>query len=345
MMIQLPPPTVAIAGSELITVPWYNYFSNQANASGYPLNARDFGAVGDFSADDTAALQAFLDELGTVGGVGVIEPGIYQTNSSLTLVAAEEISLQLWAHGAFIRPGIIADACLRINRTGANTNIGNTKQTVIEGLGIYQHNDSTGGSGIELNGCRRTILRNVKVATGNSNSSGTGYAAIRLKQSDSSDINTGAFWCSVIECVFQGGSGYVETAIHSIGLNNACRFIGNVFNAVETCILAEVSPVTGDCAADIIIRENFFEPFTYGIKPVPASAVIGWEISNNRFESGDKCIDLGGASGSGASRKTFIGPNIQAPNLTTYVYNPNSVEWYDLASATLRTDTAVATAF
>jgi hypothetical protein len=48
-------------------------------AAGREHNARDFGATGDGSTDDTAALQKALDGAGVTGGIVVLPPGTYVT--------------------------------------------------------------------------------------------------------------------------------------------------------------------------------------------------------------------------------------------------------------------------
>jgi hypothetical protein len=55
-------------------------------------NVKDFGAVGDDSADDTAAIQAAVDALGPGpfaggGGIVYIPPGIYKVSSSINIIA------------------------------------------------------------------------------------------------------------------------------------------------------------------------------------------------------------------------------------------------------------------
>lgn len=47
------------------------------------VNVKDYGAVGDGATDDTAAMQAALDSIGTAGGTVVVPPGTYLISASL----------------------------------------------------------------------------------------------------------------------------------------------------------------------------------------------------------------------------------------------------------------------
>jgi hypothetical protein len=49
------------------------------------VNVKDFGAVGDGVADDTAAIQAFFNYVTSNGAFGIITKGIYKVSSNLTI--------------------------------------------------------------------------------------------------------------------------------------------------------------------------------------------------------------------------------------------------------------------
>jgi polygalacturonase len=51
------------------------------------VNVRDFGAVGDGVADDTAAIQAAINAIGASGGYVYLPAGIYRTTSTITITS------------------------------------------------------------------------------------------------------------------------------------------------------------------------------------------------------------------------------------------------------------------
>lgn len=51
--------------------------------TGSPVNVLDFGAIGDGVNDDTNALQAAIDYVGTISGTLIIPPGLYKTTTTL----------------------------------------------------------------------------------------------------------------------------------------------------------------------------------------------------------------------------------------------------------------------
>ena len=65
-----------------------------------PVNARDFGAIGDDRADDTASLQAALDAAASRGGAVLVPAGVYRTR---TLTISSKVHL----HGEGIEATIL----------------------------------------------------------------------------------------------------------------------------------------------------------------------------------------------------------------------------------------------
>jgi hypothetical protein len=61
---------------------WKNVTLPTALGSGFALNVKDYGAIGDNTADDTAAIQAAIDAT-TIGGVVFLPAGHYKITSSL----------------------------------------------------------------------------------------------------------------------------------------------------------------------------------------------------------------------------------------------------------------------
>jgi hypothetical protein len=63
-------------------------------------NVKDYGAVGDGVADDTAAIQAAITALGSQGGVVYLPPGNYLLNGANPINLAAPVTLQGAGHGA-----------------------------------------------------------------------------------------------------------------------------------------------------------------------------------------------------------------------------------------------------
>jgi Pectate lyase superfamily protein len=99
-------------------------------AAGERLRLRDFGAVGDGRADDTAAVQAMLDESAASGLVGVLPRGTYRCTASLLVRPGTQLHLERgarlqkdWAAqpglvNAFLRNADFADGANGVRITG-----------------------------------------------------------------------------------------------------------------------------------------------------------------------------------------------------------------------------------
>jgi len=89
-------------------------------SKGAPLSPYDFGAVGDGVADDTAAMVAWVAYLNAaVGNAGVLLPGIYNFNQTLTL-STRERAISGYAPDAE-QTGTPRSSAATLRWTGANT--------------------------------------------------------------------------------------------------------------------------------------------------------------------------------------------------------------------------------
>ncbi len=80
---------------------------------GAPVNVLDFGAVGDGVADDTAAIQAAIDYVGSIHGTLIIPAGLYKTTATLYIDQSE---FMLFGTGA-INTGVGASRGLSGDKT------------------------------------------------------------------------------------------------------------------------------------------------------------------------------------------------------------------------------------
>ncbi|CAG7651090.1 hypothetical protein PAESOLCIP111_06244 [Paenibacillus solanacearum] len=94
-------------------------------------NVKDFGAAGDGTADDTAAIQAALDYAYAQGGGTVYVPaGVYPITATLSIFARTK--LELAAHASIRRNGSNVKPMLTNGRKGQNTGTGYTGHGDIE---------------------------------------------------------------------------------------------------------------------------------------------------------------------------------------------------------------------
>lgn len=345
MTIELPPPNVAIT-DKLVTVPWYNFFKEVSDSSLF-YNSADFGAVGNGTADDTNALQGLLDAVSETGGVAYIQPGTYYITSALQFTPGADVSCTLYGQGAWITPNTsLADYCLYINRLAPTSGKGNVSQTIIDGLNFDQQSSSTLLGSIINKGKNRVSFRNVRSIVQSAVNSQ--FAGITITEDGGG--TQFALWNEVKTCAFRGNSVNMPIGVWVRGISNATLIENCFFNTMDLCVVSEyTNALTGAVANSLRVDGNYFENATYGVKikalNIAGAAFNGGRITNNRFENITTAISFGELyKSAGVGRKPFVGCNEQTA-VTTFVSNPNSVEWYDLSTATLRTDTAVSTNF
>lgn len=103
----------------------------------------DFGAIGDGTADDTGALQLFLDYLVYSGTPGLLSPGTYRTTTSLS------VNGPLHLRGSGARSPIRADAgTFSVLQIG--NGVGRVDRGVLEDVTIESAGLRNGGATIDL---------------------------------------------------------------------------------------------------------------------------------------------------------------------------------------------------
>lgn len=127
-----------------------------AMISGAPLNVKDFGAVGDGTTDDTAAIQAAINAVTSTQRTVYIPGGTYKVTSTLT------IPIEMTIYGT--------------NRAGTNINYDgsgaaitttadgtpNLSRICLSGFGIY--NVGSGTIGINFDNVQDSLVSNVTIA-------------------------------------------------------------------------------------------------------------------------------------------------------------------------------------
>ena len=131
---------VAISGVSGTT-----YFEALRDETTGALWATDFGAAGDGTTDDAAALQAWLDACGTLGLDGYLPGGTYKISTGLT------VSKMLHIYGAGMLRSQIMLAGTVSNTTDALTVVASTSDTrglVIRDLAIFPADSTKGRHGL-----------------------------------------------------------------------------------------------------------------------------------------------------------------------------------------------------
>ena len=186
----------------------------------YYINVKDpaYGAVGDGSADDTAAIQAAINALSTTGGIVWLPHGVYKISSPLNLANGSVTLLGEGGQSTAIQPSssfsgsqviyITADFCSVRDLTIAFANT------------TYSGNPAA--DGIRINACRSGTLLNININYIN------GWA---VHSTATAAIAT--YWWQFINChAFQCSSGMRIAGDPSSGYN--------VAHSVTNCIMDQI---------------------------------------------------------------------------------------------------------
>ena len=293
------------------------------------VSVKDFGAVGDGVADDSAAVQAAIDSVETLGGTVLFPKGKYLFASQVTInrtYAASgsnfvgERNLLISGYGAEIRT---SSAISAFDVRGGWLPNQNCR---IEGFTIYHRGNTQAIAGIRLIGAGLVTCCDISVAV--SSSLPAGYSAFSLENETPSDPNTGCFWCVIDHCSvrpWSAGDGYVTYGVKAIGAANALTLQRNTFSGSTTHVLLAAHAGQTYTPNSVVIDGNFFEgPSTAtGIELNGAAVtyhVSGTRITNNRFEALTNAVTLTG-TGTSVQLPTYLSGNYADTSVTNYIVN------------------------
>ena len=233
--------------------------------TGSPVNVRDFGAVGNGTTDDTAAINAAIAFAGPTGKSVYLPAGKYLITSTIAIDWAITLfgdiatiyTQSSYPYGTVIVKGAaVAGPALKFN----------TDKCAIKSLGVVGLAGNTGdGIHLNANGC---LLENVQVKyVANDGVRIGGYAA---------GINANSCILNNVIVNYNGGSGlYIHS--NNVGLPdaNACAItsLSANFNTVNGVLL-------GNCYQNTFIGIHIENNTAWGIKLDP-------ESRNNYFIGGD----------------------------------------------------------
>jgi hypothetical protein len=153
-----------------------------ARKSTLPLNALEYGATGDGSTDDTAALQAWLDAAVSTRRAAYLPRGRYKITASLTVSLTDATKWQGGVRiygdgsgfaadgtysGSVLEPtNAVTDAALVVTGVANtdNSNKGMVDGLTVQDLGIRGVSGGTNGHGIRVKYLTNATFRNLKIA-------------------------------------------------------------------------------------------------------------------------------------------------------------------------------------
>ncbi len=272
----------------------------------YFYNVKDYGATGDGSTDDTAAIQSAIDAVpsrtNTGGGILFFPPGDYKTTSTLTITGNAR-QLHVMGFGASIRP--------TGNFFGITiSDVGSTvTQTSISGLTIWTRGDASTKGGIVIQKSWNVRIKECTFVADGASSNFQG--CIVVQNSDSSDNDTGSFWTVIEDVWIRQLSGGTDTDIpYGIvlqGSANATTIRGGGISGCETAVIIRPqSPATAQTINAILIDGVALEGNTYGVT-----------------------IDGQGSDGGGGSGLRIV--NCRAESMTTFFRILNRTSGFAIA--------------
>lgn len=288
----------------------------------YPWgDARRYGTVGDGVTDDSAALQAALDQMAETGGANVIiPPGSYFTGTQITVTAPQYQRCKVSGYGAEI---LTSGAISGLAVTGGSTTGGVT----IEGLQVNHRGNADATAGFDLYATWNAKLVDCSVEA---HDTATGYACYRLRNGTASDANTGCFWTLLDNCHVRrraGGDG--DAPDYGVLLRGAANATTIRCGNIGADIGVYVTNESGETyiANAVLIDGTAFEGFTTAIQfhaDTSTSTFSGWRVVNCRAESGTTFVVLTGSTTQPAIPGWMSG-NYLVSSVSTYLSNANSL--------------------
>ena len=236
------------------------------------VSVKDFGAKGDGTTDDTAAIQAAITYANSIGGAIVwLPPGTYKTTS--TLAMAKYVTLQgPGKHAGVVSYNGTADAVKMSSPINSSTAV----YTAMRDMGVTMTNgaatggcyDDVGGTFVEVTNCAlyggkfgvifdQTELATIRLCDIESQVAG-GAGVWLVNGPDHSPVASSQFTNRILitECQFNNGSTLASHIIDDGGISHTIR--SNNFNSGVTAAnppLCRFAAVTGL----VIDGENEFE--------------------------------------------------------------------------------------
>lgn len=176
------------------------------NKASFFLNVKDYGAVGDGTTDDTAAIQQAIDDLPASGGCVFVPPGTYSVSSSLALSEGAELCGA--GSGSIIRA---SSAALGIDIIKIGDGSATLSFAAVRHLKVTSNGQKTGGAGIALNKAYRVWLESLSLEFQYRGVYIQNSTAIWLKNSDIRDTKENAI--TIESALGQGFEWYIDSVL------------------------------------------------------------------------------------------------------------------------------------
>lgn len=176
------------------------------NKAAFFLNIKDYGAIGDGSTDDTAAIQAAINALPASGGCVFVPPGTYSISSSLSL--SEGAELCGTGSGSILQ---VRSSALGIDVVKIGNGSGTLSFAAVRHLKITSNGQKTAGSAIVLNKAYRVWLESLSLEFQYRGVYIQDSTAIWLKNSDIRDTKENAI--TIESALGQGFEWYIDSVL------------------------------------------------------------------------------------------------------------------------------------
>jgi hypothetical protein len=287
------------------------------------VSVKDFGAVGDGVANDSAAVNLALAHIASNGGTLVFPKGTYLCSTQLLLTASTAaVNIHIVGYGAVIKT---SGAISGLKITGSNV----PWQQSVEGLTIDHQGNASATAGFECTGTAGVVFTRCSVVAYGVSAT---YGAFWLHNTTPANNNTGCFWTTIEECFVRNVSGHTDISygIKLDGAANATNIANShisvgVTTGIGLAIYTESGLTTQ--ANSVLVQGTHFEGFLTAVDVVEAAGfpIFGLRLIGNRFESGGTILSLTGNTAQ-PGVPTYLAGNYIAPvSVTTYLNNPNNL--------------------
>ena len=134
---------------------------------GSPLNALDYGAKGDGTTDDTAALQAALNAIPATGGALYIPTGTYKTTSTLSCLGKSNVLIYGDGMGAsVINASAVTSNLLVLGYTSGAPSPAVLNNMTLDGFTIYGSGTAAMGHIVDFRGINNVVFNAMEFYNG-----------------------------------------------------------------------------------------------------------------------------------------------------------------------------------